>query len=302
MLPLLHFEDFPVGRREDFGPYTVGAEQVRDFATRYDPRPALLAEPATASPWMLPAVLMRMNYDAWVRHTAAQGAPGVEALRWFRPVRAGESLTGRYEVQSARASRSRPSQGLVQYHYELLGADRTPVFSQTNVVMIARRDPSPVADDGAAVPRNSQGEPAPGQAVALGTAAFPADGIIAFARVYDPQPFHVDAAAAAVGPFGALAASGWHTAASWMAAYVRAAQDARNGLPRPGRFISVTDLRWLRPVHAGHHITFAAIPLTTERSGEAMLRGTGVDQDGLLVYAFTARMAAGDIDTAPDPS
>src|SRR5947207_9911938 len=66
-----------------------------------------------------------------------------------------------------------------------------------------------------------------GQSVELGSYTFTRENILAFARKFDPQPFHVDDEAAARGPFGQLAASGWHTASAWMKCFVASNQKAR---------------------------------------------------------------------------
>jgi len=97
----------------------------------------------------------------------------------------------------------------------------------------------------------------------LGAHTFTEDEILAFARAYDPQPFHIDAEAAKRSHFGGLVASGWHTAAMWMRYSVawhaarRAEVEARGqGLPARGPGLGFKDLRWLKPVYVGDTITF----------------------------------------------
>ena len=77
--------------------------------------------------------------------------------------------------------------------------------------------------------------------------AITADAIIAFAKEYDPQPFHIDPAAAASGHFGGLIASGWHVAALVMRQFV----EARPFGSSPILGLGVNDLRWLKPVRPG---------------------------------------------------
>lgn len=86
----------------------------------------------------------------------------------------------------------------------------------------------------------------------LGSHHFTADEITRFARKYDPQPFHTDPVAARDSHFGALCASGWHTAAAWMALNVAARLDDAELGPSPG----FRDLKWLRPVYAGDTISY----------------------------------------------
>lgn len=103
-----------------------------------------------------------------------------------------------------------------------------------------------------------------GRRVVLGQRLFTADEIVAFARKYDPQVFHLDAEAAKSTVFGGLCASGWHTASAWMGCNVRylaarIAARATEGLPalRFGPSPGFRNMRWHKPVFAGATITFA---------------------------------------------
>src|SRR5579863_1567116 len=95
----------------------------------------------------------------------------------------------------------------------------------------------------------------------LGTYTFTEDEIIAFAKKYDPQPFHIDPEAAKHSMFGGLIASGWHTAAIWMklaiADRVRA-QQAGDGIARSGVSPGFEDMRWLKPVRPGMMLRYSA--------------------------------------------
>ena len=103
----------------------------------------------------------------------------------------------------------------------------------------------------------------PGWSGRIGEHTFTAEEIIAFARDYDPQPFQVDAEAAKSSLFGALCASGWHTASVWMRkqrdytlGYL--AERRKNGLPVAefGPSPGFENLKWLKPVYAGDTITY----------------------------------------------
>ncbi|PWV97587.1 acyl dehydratase [Hoeflea marina] len=103
-----------------------------------------------------------------------------------------------------------------------------------------------------------------GERIVLGSHRFTAEDIIAFARKFDPQPFHLDAEAAARSMFGGLCASGWHTVAVWMKLNVAAiarshANAARENQPVPeyGPSPGIRNLRWIRPVFAGSTITYS---------------------------------------------
>ncbi len=102
-----------------------------------------------------------------------------------------------------------------------------------------------------------------GETVTIGSHTFEAEAIKAFARKYDPQPFHVDEAAARHSVFGRLCASGWHTAAAWMKVNLKAREDADAGRwtgpgPAPvfGPSPGFRNLRWLKPVYAGETVTY----------------------------------------------
>jgi acyl dehydratase len=86
-----------------------------------------------------------------------------------------------------------------------------------------------------------------GQTFDLGSTSFTADEIVSFARQYDPQSFHVDAAAAQHSMFGSLIASGWHVTAKLMRLFVDNYVDQRTALGSPG----VDEVRWLKPVRPG---------------------------------------------------
>jgi len=102
-----------------------------------------------------------------------------------------------------------------------------------------------------------------GETIELGSHTFTVDEIKAFASKYDPQPFHVDEAAAERSVFGRLCASGWHSCAIWMRLNLEHREDvvrrpwAGPG-PRPdyGPSPGFSNLRWLKPVYAGDTITY----------------------------------------------
>lgn len=133
----------------------------------------------------------------------------------------------------------------------------------------------------------------------VGSHTFTAENIKSFAQRFDPQPFHVDEAAASGSLFGALCASGWHTVIAWMPmmiAYrnrVSAQMRARGEIPAvTGPAPGVTELKWLKPVYAGDTVTYATEVTTLRRSrsrpqwGLASLLTTGTNQHGETVVSF----------------
>jgi acyl dehydratase len=131
----------------------------------------------------------------------------------------------------------------------------------------------------------------PGQTVELGSRTVTEEEIVAFARQWDPQPFHIDAEAARDSVFGGLVASGWHTGAMWMRLYVDSLLDGTASHGSPG----VEELRWLAPVRPGDTLTgrlevLEAVP--SERRpdrGTVRIRAEMVNQDGITVMSMTTR-------------
>lgn len=138
-----------------------------------------------------------------------------------------------------------------------------------------------------------------GVPLVLGHHTFSQDEIIAFARTYDPQPFHVDPEAARRSHFGALVASGWHTASLWMKYFVafnlreaKALSARGERVPQIGPSPGFSNLRWLKPVYAGDTITYAteAREKNFSRSkpqwGILKAHNTGTNQHGDLAVEF----------------
>ena len=138
-----------------------------------------------------------------------------------------------------------------------------------------------------------------GDVLMTGRHVFNADEIKSFATRYDPQLFHVDEEAAARSHFGALCASGWHTAAAWMRLYVdhtRAEHDAMRlrgeKIPAVGPALGLRELKWLRPVYVGDAIDYKSevtdVRVSNSRQGFGLmtLLTTGTNQNGLLAISF----------------
>ena len=138
-----------------------------------------------------------------------------------------------------------------------------------------------------------------GERFEVGRHTFTADNIKAFARRFDPQLFHLDEAAAARSHFGALCASGWHTAAVWMRLMVehqRREDDARRARGEPVAVLGPSPgfrvLKWLKPVYIGDTITYSTEVIETRASssrpgwGLMTIRNTGVNQKGEPVISF----------------
>ena len=145
------FEDYVPGSVYEFGRYLVGEDELVDFARRYDPQPFHIdAEAAAkshfggivASGWHTCAMLMRMMVDDYISAVAGMGSPGVEAVRWLKPVRPGDVLRARATISEVRRSQSKPDRGIVRSLIETLNQDDTVVMTLETVGMVACREPT----------------------------------------------------------------------------------------------------------------------------------------------------------------
>jgi acyl dehydratase len=131
----------------------------------------------------------------------------------------------------------------------------------------------------------------------LGSYTFSEDEIVRFARKFDPQPFHVDADAAARSHFGGIIASGWHTAAIWMKLAIADRQKPGNNSPllRAGVSPGYEDMRWLKPVRPGMTLAYSSqvvgkTELKSRRDVAILLtRNEAHDAGGTLVFVFTGK-------------
>ncbi|MGO4672598.1 MaoC family dehydratase [Bosea sp. 2YAB26] len=323
-----YFEDFVVGEVKQSGRVAVSQDDIIAYASRYDAQD-FHTDPAAArqsfvgqliaSGWHSCSLLMRLLAEDFVLEAASMGAPGIEEVKWLRPVLPGDVLSARRSVIETKESRSRPEMGLVKFRFELLNLRDEPVLEQTNWIMFGRKGSGfaqPRGDWLAHPPRYVQpaalslleipaGEtqPAPffeeieiGESHELGSFVFTPEEIVAFARAFDPQPFHMDDVAARSSSFGRLAASGWHTASVWMATMVahrkRQLAATPGQAPRLGPSPGFKNLRWSRPVFVGDRITYSSTVIQTRASasrpqwGLFFHRNAGVNQHGEEVFSF----------------
>lgn len=144
------FEDYVPGGIYEYGAITLDEADIIDFGRRWDPQsfhvnPQAAAEGPfhglIASGWQTCAVMMRLFAEHYLSHTASLGAPGVDELRWLRPVRPGDELHLRVTVLDARRSRSQTDRGLVRTLAELRDPAGDPVFRCVVMNLIGCREP-----------------------------------------------------------------------------------------------------------------------------------------------------------------
>ncbi|MBW6522990.1 MaoC family dehydratase [Sphingomonas sp. RHCKR47] len=152
-----YFEDLEVGARQSFGAYVVTRDEVIDFASRYDPQPFHLSDEAaaathfgrlSASGWHTCAMVMAMLVDNLKRNRqAGLGSPGIDELRWLKPVYPGDTLRCETEVIEKRRSASRPEMGIFKSQLTVFNQDDVAVMSMISNGLIATR-PADLPDAG----------------------------------------------------------------------------------------------------------------------------------------------------------
>ncbi len=319
----LFFEDFTVGDEARYGRMPVSAEDIIAYASIFDAQDFHI-DPDKAkstfvggligSGWHTSALMMRMMTEGFLLDSAGMGAPGLEELKWLRPVRPGDVLSMRHTVLERKESRSRPDIGLVRFRFEVLNQNAEPVQEVTNWIIFGRRGqvapPAftaealpvryvPPATIGALVPPEEPAMPIArfddvviGGETPLGRFTFTPDDIIAFAGAFDPQRFHLDVAAAEASLFGGLCASGWHTGAVWMRLMVAARRRTQavmgEAMPRLGSSPGFKALKWLKPVFTGDTLTYTTT--VSDKRASASRPGWG-----LVFHHNTARNQHGDM-------
>ena len=124
---VIWWEDFRVGDSSEMGRHTFTEEEILAFGRQFDPQ-AFHADSAAAqhtvfggliaSGWHTCAVGMRLMVESYLQKTVSLGSPGVDTIRWLKPVRPGDTLAYRRTVLQSRASTKRKGVGLVKHRYE----------------------------------------------------------------------------------------------------------------------------------------------------------------------------------------
>ena len=146
---MIYFEDLEIGREQVFGSVEVTRDEVIDFARKYDPQPFHLSDEAAAktqfgriaaSGWHTCAMTMGVIARHVVQEEqAGLGSPGVDELRWLKPVYPGDTLTVSGEIIEKTPSRSKPEIGSFRTRTRVTNQDGVDVMSFTSIVLIRRR-------------------------------------------------------------------------------------------------------------------------------------------------------------------
>ena len=143
-----YFDDFEVGETFHSGTVTLTEPALLDFARVYDPQPFHLDRQAAAegpfgelvaSGFQTLVLAFRVFYDANVINACSLGSPGMDELRWVKPVRPDDTLSVAAEVLDKRASKSKPDRGILRMAYTVTNQDDEPVMTFTTIHMMKRR-------------------------------------------------------------------------------------------------------------------------------------------------------------------
>lgn len=147
---MLFWEDFQEGHVATCGRYVVGREEILAFARDYDPQPIHLDDAAaeatrlgglSASGWHLCCIFMRLAADGFLIGSDCLGSPGLDEVRFLKPVHPGTVLSLRRQVLETRSSKSRPEMGLVKFRFELLDAAGEVMADLVGTILFGRRNP-----------------------------------------------------------------------------------------------------------------------------------------------------------------
>ena len=143
-----YFEDFAPGDRFVSPGKTLSEAEILDFALRYDPQPIHIdAEAAKRSPYggliasgfHTMAMAFRLAWDTGVLSACSLGSPGIDEVRWLKPVRPGDTLRTVVEIVDARPSASKPDRGVCRFRYDVFNQNDEQVMTMTAVQIVARR-------------------------------------------------------------------------------------------------------------------------------------------------------------------
>jgi len=146
-----YFEDYTVGSAYEYGTIAVDETEAIAFARAFDPQPIHVDPVAAAygpfggliaSGWHTAALMMRLFVDNYLSSVASLASPGIDELRWLKPVRPGDTLRIRVTVTEAKRSRSKPDRGIVRTLIEVLN-QRGEIVASMQAMNLLRRRPAP---------------------------------------------------------------------------------------------------------------------------------------------------------------
>jgi len=146
-----YWEDLEVGSVRELGSTTVTADEIKEFAQQFDPQPFHIDEAAgqrsifgnlCASGWHTCALAMRLTVDNVLNDSSSMGSPGLESLRWLKPVYPGDTLSLVYTIVESRPLRKRADAGLVRAKWQMSNQNGETVMEMEGYGMFRRRNPA----------------------------------------------------------------------------------------------------------------------------------------------------------------
>jgi acyl dehydratase len=143
-----YFEDYIAGDVHRFGQIAVEEEEVISFAKRFDPQSFHTDVDAArqgpfggliASGWHTAGLMMRLLTDHFLSSVASLGSPGIDELRWLKPVRPGDVLSLQVTIREATPSKSKPDRGMVRTFIEVINQTDAVVMTLVAMVLVTRR-------------------------------------------------------------------------------------------------------------------------------------------------------------------
>jgi acyl dehydratase len=146
-----YWEDLAAGSVRDLGTVTLTAQEIKSFARQFDPQPFHLDEAAAqhsiygqlvASGWHTCALAMKLSVENFLHESSSMGSPGLENLRWLKPVYPGDTLRLQKTILESRALRTRPEIGMVRSLWEMFNQHGEKVLQMDGYGMFRRRHPA----------------------------------------------------------------------------------------------------------------------------------------------------------------
>jgi acyl dehydratase len=147
-----YYEDLEIGRTQKFGSTLVTREEVLEFASKYDPQEFHLSDEAaakthfgriSASGWHSGAMVMAMMVaNLKANQQAGLGSPGIDELRWVKPVYPGDTIRCESTLFEKRRSLSRPEMGIIKANMRVFNQNGEVVMTFTSIGLISTRDPT----------------------------------------------------------------------------------------------------------------------------------------------------------------
>jgi acyl dehydratase len=143
-----YYEDLAATPSDNIGSRSITSEEIIRFAREYDPQPFHVDPEAArrspyggliASGWMTCAVVMRMMCDAYLLESASLGSPGIDNVKWLKPVRPGDTITVIRKTLEARKSASKPDRGIIRSLWEVTNQDGDTVMTMEGLGMFGCR-------------------------------------------------------------------------------------------------------------------------------------------------------------------